>query len=189
MARTQAPQVIDRSTARRLDAGVSYGTGLEAMLCLLILNGGGPFDSFDRGQEFARAVKRGLPPAVSRAVNRMRTPLGDPWSSLLARMAAEEAPHDVKVVLDRLENMTPADLKLTMLGFDRLALHENADLYRRSAADDGRAMAAFRRLAIEEGREAEVEPVLRTQATDLRDLVTDAFRALPADLFGGAGSG
>ena len=187
MPKTQALQVIDRSSVRRLDATVSHGTGLEAILCLLILNGEAPFDSFERGPELARSVKRGLPSAVTRALTRLRTPHGDPWSSLIARMAAEEPPHDVMVVLDRLENMAPADLKLTMLGFDRLGVDENAALYRRAAADDKGAVSTVLRLAEEEDREAEVQPLLRIGAAELRRLVTDALRDLPGELFAGAG--
>ena len=188
MARTQGLQVIDRSTVRRLDASVSYGTGLEAILCLLILNGETPFESFERGADFARAVRRGLPAAVGGAMKRLHTPRGDPWSCLLARMAAEEPPHDVAVMLDRLENIAPADLKLTMLGFDRLGGADSAPLYRRAAADDAVAVAALRRLALDEGRQAEVEPLLRTAAFDLHQLVTAALKDLPAEMFGGAGA-
>ena len=187
MARTQGLQVIDRSSVRRLDAGVSYGTGLEAILCLVILNGETPFESFERGSDFARAVKRGLPSAVNGALTRLRTPHGDAWSSLLARMADEEPPHDLAVMLDRLENVTPADLKLTMLGFDRLGADENGALYRRAAADDAVAATALRRLALDEGRETEVDAVLRLKAADLPDLVTAALRDLPTEMFGGSG--
>lgn len=185
MARTQGLQVIDRSTVRRLDASVSYGTGLEAILCLLILNGETPFESFERGADFARAVRRGLPAAVSGALKRLRSPRGDPWSCLLARMAAEEPPHDVAVMLDRLENVAPADLKLTMLGFDRFGSEENAALYRRAAAGEAGASAALRRLASDEGRQAEVDPLLGVNSSELHDLVTAALKDLSVESFGG----
>lgn len=189
MPRTQAPQVIDRSGARRVDAVLSYGTGLEAIVCLLILNGDASFDNFERGTDIARASKRGLPQAVVRASTRLRTPHGDPWSCLLAKVAAdEEGAHDMASVLERLERMPPAELKLTMLGFDRTSGHrDEAAIYRAVAAGDKAAVTALRTLAVEESRESEVEPLLALTATELRGLVLNALQDLPSDLYAGPG--
>jgi biotin operon repressor len=189
MPKTQAPQVIDRSGTRPLDTVLSYGTGLEAILCLLILNGDAQFDNFERGVDIARASKRGLPQSVVRASSRLRTPHGDAWSSLAATIAADdEASHDIAGVLERLERKAPADLKATMLGVDRAAGHrEEARIYRAVAAGDKAALASFRRLSAEQHRQDEVEPLLRLTATELRELVINALRDLPADLYAGPG--
>jgi hypothetical protein len=189
MPKVQAPQVIDRSAARQLEAVLSYGTGLEAILCLLILNGDPPFASFEKGPDLARAVKRGLPASVVTASSRLRTPHGDPWSCLLARMASGDEPvNDIATVLRRLEETPPSDLKLTMLGFERTPDRRDAALYRAVASGDRAAVATFLKLAATEDREAEVEPVLRLTATELRRLVMAALTDLPSDLYGGPGA-
>jgi len=185
MPKTQAPQVIDRSTTPRLDAVLSYGTGLEGILCMLILNGDPPFDNFEHGEDIARAVKRGLPQSVLTASSRLRTPHGDPWSSLLAKMAADgETANDFAAVLARLEASTPGEVKLTMLGFYHAA-HRDAAVYRAVAAGDRGAIEHFRLVAAAEGREKEVEPLLEITATDLRRMVIDALTDLPSDLYAG----
>jgi hypothetical protein len=117
----QGPQVVDRSSSRRLQVRIAGGTGTEALLALLVLNGGPPFDRFDRGDEFARIVRRRLPHAVERAINRLKTPAGDPWSALLGLVAMQEPPHDVATVIDRLTRADPETVKLAMIGFHRPA--------------------------------------------------------------------
>ena len=114
MPKAQALRVIDRSSARRLRAEVSYGTGLEAILCFRVLNGPAPFDGFERGPELARA-QRGLPVASARASARLRTPHGDAWSCLLAMAAVEPAPHDVDSVAGRFAAMAAEDFKSSLL--------------------------------------------------------------------------
>ncbi|HSS61366.1 MAG TPA: DUF1272 domain-containing protein [Candidatus Limnocylindrales bacterium] len=190
MPKAQVPQVIDRSGTRRLEAVVSYGTGLEALVCMLILNGAPPFDNFERGAEIARASRRGLPQSVVRASSRLRTPHGDPWSALAARIAAEDdLTHDIAGVLDRLERMPPAELKLTMLGFDGASGRgDEAAIYRSVAAGDKAAVTPLRRLSAEEGRQDEVEPLLLLSATELRGLVLNALQDLPPDLYAGPGA-
>jgi hypothetical protein len=189
MPKPQAPQVIDRSAARPLETTVSYGTGLEAVLCMMVLSGDPPFANPERGADLARAVKKGLPPSVSRASTRLRTPQGDPWSALFARLAADdEPPHDIRTVLERLEHTPPAELKLTMLGFGRSAGRRDASIYRAVGAGDRGAAPALRSIAAEEGRAEEVEPLLRITATDLRSLVIDALRDLPPELYAGPGA-
>ena len=192
MPRTQAPQVprvIDRSAVRPLETALSYGTGLEAILCLLVLNGDPPFANFERGADLARAVRRGLPPSVSRARSKLATPQGDPWSALFASIAADdEELHDAGAVLERLERMPPAELKATMLGFGRGGGQRDASVYRAAAAGDRSAPAALRRIAAADGRADEVEPLLRITATELRTLVLDALRDLPPELYAGSGS-
>src|SRR5579864_321016 len=131
MPKPQAPQVIDRSAARPLETTLRYGTGLEAVLLMMVLNGDPPFASFERGADLARAVRRGLPPSVSRASAKLRTPHGDPWSALFARLAADDDhPCDISTVLERLERTAPAELKVTMLGLGRSAGQRDASTYR-----------------------------------------------------------
>ncbi|HKW06783.1 MAG TPA: DUF1272 domain-containing protein [Candidatus Dormibacteraeota bacterium] len=188
MPRTQAPQtpqVIDRSAARSLEFAIEYGTGLEAVLCMVVLNGEPPFASFERGADLARAVRRGLPPSVSRARSKLATPQGDPWSALFASLAADgDERHDAAAVLERLEGMPPSELKLTMLGFGRGG-QRDAAAYRAVAAGDKSAIPALRRIAAAEGRAEEIEPILKITATELRGLVLDALRDLPPELFAG----
>lgn len=189
MPKTQAPQVIDRSAARPLEATLSYGTGLEAVLCMMLLNGDAPFVNFERGADLARAVRMGLPPSVRRASTKLRTPLGDPWSALFARLAADdEPPHDITTVLERLERTAPAELKVTMLGFGRGVGQRDASIYKAVGAGDRSAVPALRKIAAAEDRGGEVEPLLQITATDLRTLVIDALRDLPAELYAGAGA-
>jgi biotin operon repressor len=184
--KAQTPQVIDRSAARPLETTLSYGTGLEAVLCMLVLNGDAPFSKFERGHDLASAVAAGLPRSVARASTKLRTPQGDPWSALFASLAAEnQPPQDIGTVLGHLERTTPAELKLTMLGFDRSAGLRDASIYKAVAAGDRSAVTALRRIAAEEGRLDEVEPLLRISATDLRTLVIDALRDLPIELYAG----
>src|SRR5215470_12520448 len=129
MPRTQAPQVIDRSAARSFETTLSYGTGLEAILCMLLFNGEPPFSSFEKGSEFARVARRGLPQAVSRASAKLRTPHGDAWSGLFAGMATEDGrAGDFAAVLEGIEQMPPSDVKLTMLGFARAANPRDASV-------------------------------------------------------------
>ena len=189
MPKTQGPQVIDRSTVRPLDTMLSQGTGLEAILCMLVLNAEPPFANFEKGADIARALKKGVPRTVTQASARLRTPHGDPWSALFARMAAENTRgHDITSMLRALERMPPAELKLTMLGFGRASGSGNASVYRSVAAGDRAAVQALRRIAEGEQRASEVEPLLRLSATDLRALVLDALKDLPAELYGGAGA-
>jgi biotin operon repressor len=189
MPKPQAPQVIDRSASRPLESTVSYGTGLEAVLCMMVLNGDPPFASFEHGPELARAMRRGLPQSVGRASTKLRTPQGDPWSALFAWLAADDPqPHDIGTVLERLEGTAPAEVKLTMLGFGRTAGQPGASIYRAVAAGDKSAVPALRRIAAGEGRAEEVEPLLRITATDLRALVMEAFRDLPPELYAGPGA-
>ena len=189
MPKPQAPQVIDRSAVRPLETTLSYGTGLEAILCMLVLNGDPPFANFEHGADLARAARRGLPHSVSRASTRLATPQGDPWSALFAWLAAEdEQPHDVTTVLERLERTAPVDLKLAMLGFGRSSGQRDASIYKGVAAGDRSAIPGLRKIAAAEGRADEVEPLLRTTATDLRALVIDALRDLPAELYAGPGA-
>jgi len=188
MPRTQVPQVIDRSAARSFETTLSYGTGLEAILCMLLFNGEPPFSNFEKGPEFARVARRGLPQAVSRASTKLRTPHGDAWSGLFARMATEDGrAGDFATVLEGIERMPPSDLKLTMLGFARAANPRDASVYRAVAAGERGAVAAMRRIAESEGRAEEVEPILRITATDLRSLVLEALRDLPTALYDGPG--
>jgi biotin operon repressor len=189
VAKTQTPQVIDRSAARPMQATLSYGTGLEAVLCMMVLNGDPPFSNFERGPDLARAVTEGLPRSVARASAKLRTPHGDPWSALFARLAADaERPHDIGTVRDRLERTAPAELKLTMLGFGRSVGQRDASIYRAVAAGDRSAVAALRKISAGEGRLEEVEPLLRLSATDLRTLVIDALGDLPNELYAGPGA-
>jgi hypothetical protein len=189
MLKAQASQVIDRSAARPLETTVSYGTGLEAVLCMMVLNGAPPFANLERGVDLARAVRKGLPLSVSRASTKLRTPQGDPWSALFASLAVDhEHPHNISTVLRRLERTAPAGLKLTMLGFGRSAGQRDSSVYRAVAAGDKSALPALRRIAAAEGRAQEVEPLLRITATDLRTLVIDAIRDLPAELYAGPGA-
>jgi hypothetical protein len=119
--KAQAPQVVDRSSSRRLEVRVAGGTGTEAVLALLVLNSGPPFDRFERGDEIARIVRRQLPDAVDRAISRLKTPAGDPWSGLLGLVAVDEPPHDVATVIDRLARSDPETVKLAMMGLHRPA--------------------------------------------------------------------
>jgi hypothetical protein len=118
--KTQGPLVVDRSTGRRLQVEVRWGPALEALLGLLILNGGAPFDRYERGEEIARLAKRRLPASVDHAVGRLRTPAGDHWTSLLGLVATGEPPYDLVTVVDRLKDMDPTALKLRLLGVHRL---------------------------------------------------------------------
>ena len=189
MPKPQAPHVIDRSAARPLETTLSYGTGLEAILCMLVLNGDPPFANFERGADLARVARRGLPQPVNRASTKLKTPHGDPWSALFAALAADDEPaHDTSAVLERLERIAPAELKLTMLGFGRISGQSDASIYKEVAAGDKSAIPALRRIAAAEGRAEEVEPLLRTTATDLRALVLDALRDLPSELYAGPGA-
>ena len=189
MPKPQAPQVIDRSAARPLETTLRYGTGLEAVLSMMVLNGDPPFASFERGADLARAVRRGLPPSVSRASAKLRTPHGDPWSALFARLAADDDhPYDISTVLERLERTAPAELKVTMLGLGRSAGQRDASTYRAVGAGDRSAVPALRRIAAAEARAEEVEPLLRITSTDLRTLVIDALRDLPPEIYAGPGA-
>jgi hypothetical protein len=119
--KAQAPQVVDRSSSRRLQVRVAGGTGTEAVLALLVLNSGPPFDRFERGEEIARIVRRRLPDDVDRAISRLKTPAGDPWSGLLGLVAVDEPPHDVATVIKRLARSNPETVKLAMIGLHRPA--------------------------------------------------------------------
>ncbi len=119
MPKVQVPQVVDRSSSRRLQVQVACGTGTEALLTLLVLNGAPDFDRYERGEEIARIVRRGLHQAVERAVTRLKTPAGDPWSGLLGMVAAQEPPHDLATVVDRLKRSDPEAVKHAMLGSHR----------------------------------------------------------------------
>jgi hypothetical protein len=170
-------------------AAVSYGTGLEAILCMLTLNAEPSFDNVERSADLERAVERGLPRTVSRAVARLRTPKGDPWSFLFAKLAADgELGHDFETVMARVDASSPTELKLTMLGYDRLAARRDAAVYRAVAGGDRSAVAAFRSLAARDGREAEVGPLLGITAANLRRLVVDALTDLPLELYAGPGT-
>jgi len=158
--RTQALQVIDRSSARRLRAKVSFGTGLEAILCLRVLNGPSPYESFERGGEIARAQARGLPALVVGASAGLRTPHGDAWSCLLAIAAVAPPPHDLESVAGRFEAMPVHEFKAALV----------------SALDD---------LGRDEARESEVRPIARLKAADLHRLVVGALRELPESMYGG----
>jgi hypothetical protein len=104
-------------------------------------------------------------------------------------MAADDEPErDIASVVERLEAMPPADLKLTMLGFSRAGSTRDASIYRAAAAGDRSALPAMRRIAESQGRAAEVEPILLTTATNLRSLVIDALRDLPGELYAGPGA-
>src|SRR5579872_4956659 len=159
MPKAQALRVIDRSSARRLRAEVSYGTGLEAILSFRVLNGTAPFDSFERGPDLARA-QRGLPAASARASARLRTPHGDVWSCLLAMAAVEPPPHDLDSVAERFAAMPAGAFKSALA--DSLA------------EVDG------------ENPAAESSPVERTGASELQALVVEGLRELPVQLYGGA---
>jgi hypothetical protein len=156
MPKAQAPQVVDRSSSRRLQVRVVSGTGPEAVLALLVLNGGPPFDRFERGDEIARIVRGRLPDVVERAISRLKTPAGDPWSGLLGLVAVEEPPHEVATVIDRLARSDPETVKLAMMGLQRPA--------------------------------EEVQPVAAIPAPELVDLVVNALRALPDELYVAGGA-
>ena len=155
MPKTQVPLVVDRSAGRRLRVEVRWGPALEALLALLILNGGAPFDRYERGEEIARLAKRRMPPSVDRAVTLLRTPAGDHWSSLLGMVATGDPPHDIATVLARLKRMDPAELKAAMSGF-----HGSPVESRRDAG-----------------------PVLQVPADELATLVIQALGDLPTDLY------
>jgi hypothetical protein len=151
--------VVDRSSPRRLRAEISYGTGLEAILCFRVLNGVAPSDTFERGREFARAKTQGLPAGAAKASNRLRTPNGDVWSCLLALAAVEPPPHDLDAVVARFGAMSPPEFKSALV---------------RSLTDPGR-----------DDRAAEARPVERMTASDLQELVLNGLRDLPVQLYGG----
>jgi hypothetical protein len=115
--------VVDRSSARRLQVGAAHGAGIEALLALLILNGGPGYERFERGEEIARIVRRRLPDAVEGAVSRLRTPAGDPWSGLLGMVAREEPPHDLDAVIGRLQRADPEAVKFAMTRGDSAETH------------------------------------------------------------------
>lgn len=119
MPKAQGPQVVDRSSSRHLQVRVASGTGTEALLALLVVNGGPPFDRYERGDEIARIVRRRLPDAVDRAINRLKTPAGDPWSGVLGLVAAQDPPHDAATLIDRLARSEPEAVKHAMVGIDR----------------------------------------------------------------------
>ena len=155
MPKTQVPLVVDRSATRRLQVEVRCGPALEAVLALLILNGGAPFDRYERGEDIARLAKRRMPASVDRAVSALRTPAGDHWSSLLAMVATGDPPYDMATVLARLKRLDPAELKAAMSGF-----HGSPVESRRDAG-----------------------PVLQVPADELATLVIQALGDLPTDLY------
>lgn len=187
MPKTQGPQVVDRSTERRLQVAVRWGLAFEALLALLILNGGAPFERYERGEEIARIVKRRLPASVDRAVTQLKTPAGDHWSALLNMVASDEPPYDLTSVLDRLRHLNPTALKLAMLGFRRPPFETGRDLspavFRGAAAGDKTAVATLVRSAKAGGWLAEVAPLLKVPAPELAGLVIEAMEDLPPALY------
>jgi hypothetical protein len=185
--KTQVPQVVDRSAARRLKVDVRSGPAFEALLALLILNGGPPFDRYERGDEIARFAKRRMPGSVDRAVTQLRTPTGDHWSALLGVIASGEPPYDVTTVLDRLKRMNPTALKLGMLGLHRVPLETRRDLnpevFRAAANGDKVAVADLLITAERGGWAAEVAPLIQIDAAELATLVISAIADLPPELF------
>jgi hypothetical protein len=153
--KTQVPLVVDRSASRRLQVEVRWGPALEALLALLILNGGAPFDRYERGEEIGRLAKRRLPASVDHAVSALRTPAGDHWSALLAMIATGDPPYDMATVLARLKRLDPAELKAAMSGF-----HGSPVENRRDAG-----------------------PLLDMPADELATLVILALDDLPTDLY------
>lgn len=168
MPKTQGPQVVDRSSSRRLGAQVAWGTGLEALLALAILGSGSGLERYDRGEEMGRVQRRGLPPAVERALNLIRTPAGDPWSALIGLLATPDQANDLQTVIRRLEGMSPDDVKLAMMGGHRTSDAGPDDLL--EVAERG-------------GWAEEVRPVANLPAQELLSLVTQALRELPEEMY------
>ncbi|HYL07761.1 MAG TPA: DUF1272 domain-containing protein [Candidatus Udaeobacter sp.] len=172
MPRTQGPQVVDRSSARLLEARPAWGPGLEALLSLVMLGSGEGLERYDRGAELERHVRRGLPPAVSRALSVLRTPAGDPWSALIGVVAAPEQANDLTSVIGRIETIDASQLKLAMMGLHRTQLRG------RPARPE-----ELIRIAEREGWAEEVRPVAKVDAAELAHLVLDALRQLPPEIY------
>jgi biotin operon repressor len=139
---------------------VAYGTGLEAILCLRVLNGAPPFEGFERGQELSRAMTRGLAASVLKALRRLRTPQGDAWGALLGMAASHDPPHDLESVLARFNAGGAEEFKAALV-------------------------ASLKQLG-GGGDRSELRPVERIPATELRSLVITALRDLPTSVFDGA---
>ena len=181
MQKTAVAHLVDRSTRRRLLVEPRWGSGFEALLALRMLNGG---VSLDAAQESTAAR---LPSTVLRAVSRLKTPSGDQWSALLGIAAEVASPCDVGRLLSRISGMQPLEVKLAMLGFQRLT-HDpesGADeaVFRAAAGGDRSAGSTLVRRAEIKGHGAEVKPIVRIPAGELVSLVTDAIRDLPPDRY------
>ena len=154
MTKTQDLRVVDRSATRLLRADAISGTAFEALLALFVLNGGPPFDRYESGASFARAVKRRLPATVTRAVRELKTRGGQPWSALIGLAAAGDPPFDVRTVRARLATRSAADLKAALV-------------------DAARAS----------GRDREASSLLPIRPQVLASLVGDALEDLPDDVY------
>lgn len=169
MPRAQGPQVVDRSSTRSLQGHVGWGTGLEALVSLVMLDSNESLERYERGPELERIARRGLPAMVGRALDALRTPAGDAWAALIGQVAMKEQGTDLEAVIRRIREMDAADLKLTMMGRDRTP-----------GAESGEDLI---RIAEREGWVEEVRPVARIDAAELKELVTATLEQLPEDVY------
>lgn len=172
MPRAQGPQVVDRSSSRLLVAQIAWGAGLEALLSLVMLSAREQLERYERGPEMKRWVRRGLPAAMSRALNSLRTPAGDPWSALIGLLARPGEANDMDSINARLEKVAAAQLKLAMMG-----------LYRAQAQGRSSTPEEMLRIAEREGWAEEVRPLAKVAPVELKRLVIEALRALPVELY------
>jgi biotin operon repressor len=164
MPRAQGPKVVDRSTLRRLDSSVAWGSGLEAVICLVVLSAGSPFDQFERGDEFAHFARAGMPAAVTDAIARLRARGADAWSGLLGLIASEPSPHSLATVIERLERSDPSAIQRAMTR--PVAPVPAAELKRL-------VIAALRALPEELYLERDAETVLERNAADAARLLAE----------------
>lgn len=172
MPRTQVPQVVDRSASRSLVAHLAWGTGLEALLALVMLSSQEALDRYERGPELERRLQRGLPGSVLRARNVLRSPAGDAWANLIGEVASPGQDNDLESVILRIKQIDSDGLKLTMMGLHRAHLRPSS-----AGPED------LLRVAEEAGWADEARPVARVAAKELAELVVTSLEELPQVIY------
>lgn len=171
MPRTQAPQVVDRSSARSLQGQVAWGAGLEALLALVMLSSSEGLERYERGLELERLLRSSLSSTATRLLGLLRTPAGDAWAGLIGQVARPNQENDRASVIQQLEALEPTDLKMTMMGLHRIQFRSKP------------GPEELIQLAKGAGWADEARAVFKVPAPELKKMVIETLNQLPESLY------
>lgn len=110
------PQVLDQSRRRRLEPAVAWGTGYEALLCLVVLDLALPPSRYEQGARVARFRRRLEPGPLRTALEKLHTDGAEAWSHLVGLLSEAPNPCHTDSLIRYLRRLDPEQVKDAMLG-------------------------------------------------------------------------
>jgi len=164
----------------RIHSGLAY----EALLALEVAHGAAPAGRFAHGAALMRRYNR-LPDSLRRQLASVDAGLGVGWADLLGLVQTAVPPHGVPELVERLKELSPLELKLSLLGYHDRTFRAGigAALLKEAAAGDRRARSRFKARAPQVREGLEVGPLVDLPPDEVAARAIDGLASLPPEIY------